>query len=304
MWVDSRCHRYGAGRSRALLVARARHAGGRAQDDVSNPDIQSYRTFALWCNAANGSALGQTQCNFAPCRGFFASPTATLAPAAERVAYCGALSAERAWPLPAAVLAIRWPPGHCRRLRRDSFARPRSTLGSVQILSGDRPFRIGWPKRCHRHPARPRRPGAQRHEGGRFLYATNCGDANEIVIYSVDADHGRLSLVGRQSSLGSTPREFRIDPSGRWLIVGNPLGDTAYLFARDTQTGLLKPVPSGWKWARRHFLHSFRLTSQARRRGRVPSRERRRASRGARHGCDGSVRGRRREHFTAAIDSH
>lgn len=44
---------------------------------------------------------------------------------------------------------------------------------------------------------------------GRVLYATNRGDANEIVIYSVDADNGRLSLVGRQSSLGSTSRRAR-----------------------------------------------------------------------------------------------
>lgn len=78
---------------------------------------------------------------------------------------------------------------------------------------------------------------------GRFLYATNRGDANEIVIYAVNPDDGRLALVGRQSSLGMTPREFRIDPTGRWLIVGNQQSDTAYLFRRDPQTGLLAPDP-------------------------------------------------------------
>jgi 6-phosphogluconolactonase len=78
---------------------------------------------------------------------------------------------------------------------------------------------------------------------GRFLYATNRGDANEIVIYAVDPQDGRLTVVGRQSSLGSTPREFRIDPTGRWLIVGNQQSDTAYLFRRDPQTGLLEPDP-------------------------------------------------------------
>ncbi|MGK9242892.1 lactonase family protein [Inquilinus limosus] len=76
---------------------------------------------------------------------------------------------------------------------------------------------------------------------GRFLYASNRGDANEIVIYAVDADSGRLTLVGRQSSLGRTPREFLIDPSGRWLIVGNQDSDSFHVFRRDVATGELDP---------------------------------------------------------------
>ncbi len=79
---------------------------------------------------------------------------------------------------------------------------------------------------------------------GRFLYVTNRGDANEIVIYAVDPYDGLLKLVGRQSSLGRTPREFSIDPTGRWLIVGNQDSDTAYLFRRDPSSGLLSPDPT------------------------------------------------------------
>jgi len=78
---------------------------------------------------------------------------------------------------------------------------------------------------------------------GRFLYATNRGDANEIVIFSIDPANGYLKLVGRQSSLGQGPREFAIDPTGQWLIVGNQNSDTAYVFRRDKQTGLLEPNP-------------------------------------------------------------
>jgi 6-phosphogluconolactonase len=74
---------------------------------------------------------------------------------------------------------------------------------------------------------------------GKFLYATNRGDANEIVIFSVDPHDGLLKLVGRQSTLGRTPREFAIDPTGRWLIVGNQDSDSAYVFKRDAATGLL-----------------------------------------------------------------
>ena len=74
---------------------------------------------------------------------------------------------------------------------------------------------------------------------GKFLYATNRGDANEIVIFSVDPYDGLLKFVGRQSTLGRTPREFAIDPTGRWLIVGNQDSDSAFVFRRDPDTGLL-----------------------------------------------------------------
>jgi len=78
---------------------------------------------------------------------------------------------------------------------------------------------------------------------GRFLYASNRGDANEIVIYAVDASNGHIHEIGRQSSLGKSPREFSIDPTGQWLIVGNQNSDTAYVFRRDQQTGLLESNP-------------------------------------------------------------
>ncbi|ABC38890.1 hypothetical protein BTRA_3031 [Burkholderia thailandensis USAMRU Malaysia  len=79
---------------------------------------------------------------------------------------------------------------------------------------------------------------------GRFLYATNRGDANDIVIYAVNAADGKLKLVGRQSSLGKTPREFAIDPSGKWLIVGNQDSDSVFVFRRDVASGRLEPNPA------------------------------------------------------------
>lgn len=78
---------------------------------------------------------------------------------------------------------------------------------------------------------------------GRFLYATNRGEANQMVIFAVDAKTGRLTLVDRQSTLGKTPREFVIDPSGRWLIVGNQNSDSVYVFKRDVKTGKLAADP-------------------------------------------------------------
>ncbi|PRF67788.1 3-carboxymuconate cyclase [Burkholderia multivorans] len=78
---------------------------------------------------------------------------------------------------------------------------------------------------------------------GRFLYVSNRCDANEIVIYAVNQADGRLKTVGRQSSLGRTPREFLIDPTGKWLIVGNQDSDTFYVFGRDVGSGQLAANP-------------------------------------------------------------
>ena len=73
---------------------------------------------------------------------------------------------------------------------------------------------------------------------GKFLYASNRGDANDIAIYSIDKI-GKLVFVGSQSTLGKTPRNFAIDPSGKFLLVANQETDDIYVFKRDLATGLL-----------------------------------------------------------------
>jgi 6-phosphogluconolactonase len=78
---------------------------------------------------------------------------------------------------------------------------------------------------------------------GRFLYATNRGDANDIVIFSVDPTNGHLKKIGHQPSMGKSPREFAIDPTGNWLIVGNQNSDTVYVFKRNQQSGMLEANP-------------------------------------------------------------
>lgn len=77
---------------------------------------------------------------------------------------------------------------------------------------------------------------------GKFLYASNRGDANEIVIYRIDRDSGNLSLVERCPTLGKTPRNFMIDPAGSFLLAANQNSDSIVLFRRDTATGRLEPT--------------------------------------------------------------
>ncbi|MEQ8810181.1 MAG: beta-propeller fold lactonase family protein [Imperialibacter sp.] len=73
---------------------------------------------------------------------------------------------------------------------------------------------------------------------GKFLYASNRGDANEIAIYSIDKN-GKLNRVGRQPVMGKTPRNFAIDPTGRFLLVANQDTNEVIVFQRDETTGLL-----------------------------------------------------------------
>lgn len=73
---------------------------------------------------------------------------------------------------------------------------------------------------------------------GNFLYASNRGEANEIVIYSIDKN-GKLSYAGRQSQNINTPRNFAIDPTGNFLLVGNQNANNISIFKRDKSTGLL-----------------------------------------------------------------
>jgi 6-phosphogluconolactonase len=73
---------------------------------------------------------------------------------------------------------------------------------------------------------------------GKFLYASNRGEANEIVIYAIGKD-GKLTYAGRQAELINTPRNFAIDPTGNFLLAANQNGNDIVIFKRDKSTGLL-----------------------------------------------------------------
>ncbi len=74
---------------------------------------------------------------------------------------------------------------------------------------------------------------------GKFLYASNRGDANSIAMYSIKKRNGKLTLIGHQSTLGKTPRNFSIDPTGKFLLCENQNSDEIVIFKKDLITGLL-----------------------------------------------------------------
>jgi len=73
---------------------------------------------------------------------------------------------------------------------------------------------------------------------GKFVYETNRGDANSISAFAVQSD-GKLSFVSSTSTLGKGPRNFTIDPSGKYLLVGHQYSNDIVIFNRDQQTGTL-----------------------------------------------------------------
>ena len=77
---------------------------------------------------------------------------------------------------------------------------------------------------------------------GRFLYATNRGDANDISVFAVDAVSGQLTFIERKPTMGKGPRNFVIDPTGSFLLVAHQNSDSVIVFKINKETGLLTPT--------------------------------------------------------------
>jgi 6-phosphogluconolactonase len=77
-------------------------------------------------------------------------------------------------------------------------------------------------------------------KNGKYLYGSNRGE-NTIVVFKTGND-GRLTLAGRVSCGGDWPRNFVIDPSGKYLLTGNQKSGNISLFRIDEKNGI--PVPT------------------------------------------------------------
>jgi 6-phosphogluconolactonase len=80
------------------------------------------------------------------------------------------------------------------------------------------------------------------HPSGKFLYTSNRGDANSIAIFTIDASSGKLTAAGHVSTQGRAPRDFALDPSGKWLLAANQDTDNIVEFQIDPESGALKPT--------------------------------------------------------------
>lgn len=71
---------------------------------------------------------------------------------------------------------------------------------------------------------------------GNFLYVSDRADANAVSVYKI-LKNGNIELVEQQSTLGKGPRDFAIDPTGNYLLVGHQYTNDIVIFKRDIATG-------------------------------------------------------------------
>ncbi len=77
---------------------------------------------------------------------------------------------------------------------------------------------------------------------GKFLYASNRDDLNDIAVYAVDTKTGKLTFRHRIASGGRTPRNFTLTPDGKYLLAGHQNSGEITIFRRDKKRGLLIPA--------------------------------------------------------------
>lgn len=77
------------------------------------------------------------------------------------------------------------------------------------------------------------------HPSGLFVYASNRVH-NSISIFQFNENDRSLKSLGYQPSSGKTPRDFTIDPSGRWLLAAHQDSDSIVVFKIDQENGTLQ----------------------------------------------------------------
>ena len=76
----------------------------------------------------------------------------------------------------------------------------------------------------------------------RFVYASTRGNEQScITVYRVESD-GSLSVIEVVEGVPGWPRDFNIDPSGRYLLAAGERGGFIEVYKLDTNTGRLSPT--------------------------------------------------------------
>ncbi len=76
------------------------------------------------------------------------------------------------------------------------------------------------------------------HPNGQFAYSANRGH-DSITVFRIDPESGRLTVVEREHIRGATPRNFNLDPTGRWLLAAGQDSHTLASFEINQTTGEL-----------------------------------------------------------------
>ena len=93
---------------------------------------------------------------------------------------------------------------------------------------------------AHGMPAQNRAAGAlHASQDGKFLYVSNRGKANEILVFAINPSNGELTEIQRRSVDGDHPREFALSPNGKFLLIVNQMSNAIVVLERDPETGML-----------------------------------------------------------------
>ncbi len=63
--------------------------------------------------------------------------------------------------------------------------------------------------------------------------------ANQLLVFGIDPATGHLKELQRRSVEGDHPREFSLEPSGRFVLIANQKSNEIVVVERDPKTGLL-----------------------------------------------------------------
>jgi 6-phosphogluconolactonase len=75
-------------------------------------------------------------------------------------------------------------------------------------------------------------------QDGRFVYGANRGE-DTLVVNAFDPATGKLTFVQKIHDGIQVPRNYAIDPTGRWLVCGNLTANTVGVYAVDKSSGTL-----------------------------------------------------------------
>jgi 6-phosphogluconolactonase len=73
---------------------------------------------------------------------------------------------------------------------------------------------------------------------GKFVYVSNRGH-NSIAVFKVGEDR-HLTAAGHITGDIKIPRNFNIDPSGKWMLIASQDGEKVGVWELDEKTGLGK----------------------------------------------------------------
>lgn len=76
---------------------------------------------------------------------------------------------------------------------------------------------------------------------GKFIYTSERSD-DCISVLRFDGYNETIEIIARQKTLGKTPRDIILDPTGSWLLAANQDSDSIAIFKVDKKNGMLNPA--------------------------------------------------------------